>query len=184
MGVPGFPEAVVALLAHGAGASAASGKPVDSVSPAAGEAANFSEASSQLAADLLTEVCWVLAYLTAGAEAHLNRMVALGVVPPLVAHLIWCTQQVNGGGHDRARALLTPVLRSVGNIAAGGGSHAIQQLLTTAEGDGSSPSHGLVLPDAQHQKVSAPKCMSWLLWKHACHQDACSQRTDGRSLQT
>jgi hypothetical protein len=69
---------------------------MDSVSPAVRNVAGLSpEADAQLAADLLTEVSWVLAYVTAGAEAHLNRMVALGVVPPLVAHLVWCTQQVD-----------------------------------------------------------------------------------------
>ena len=94
MSVPGFPEAIVALLVHGAGASSASIEPMDTGSHAAAEVASPPEADRQLAADSLTEVSWVLAYLTAGAEAHLNRMVALGVVPPLVAHLVWCTRQV------------------------------------------------------------------------------------------
>ncbi len=95
MSVPGFPEAVVALLGHGSGPSPASDDAMASRSPAASDPAVAANADGQLAADLLTEVGWVLAYLTAGAEAHLNRMVALGVVPPLVAHLVWCSQQVS-----------------------------------------------------------------------------------------
>lgn len=95
MSVPGFPEAIIALLDHSAGNGSASSQPTDSASSAAAEAANPPAADARSAADLLTEVSWVLAYLTAGAEAHLNRMVALGVVPPLVAHLVWCTQQVS-----------------------------------------------------------------------------------------
>ena len=95
MSVPGFPEAMVALLGHGDGASSAPDKLMTGRDPTAAGAAQSSAAVGQLAADLLTEVSWVLAYLTAGAEAHLNRMVALGIVPPLVAHLVWCSQQVS-----------------------------------------------------------------------------------------
>ena len=94
MSVPGFPEVIVALLGHSGGASPAPDETMASRSAPAADAAKSSTAGAQLAADLLTEVSWVLAYLTAGAEAHLNRMVALGVVPPLVTHLIWCSQQV------------------------------------------------------------------------------------------
>ena len=101
MGVPGLPEALVSILANGAGTSSPAAEPMDGASPAANNVARSSpEADAQLAADLLTEVSWVLAYVTAGAEAHLNRMVALGVVPPLSAHLVWCTQQV-GKQHER-----------------------------------------------------------------------------------
>ena len=99
MSVPGLSEALVALLAAGASGSAAApaDEPMDGASPAAELVAGSSPVTdAQLAADLLTEVSWVLAYVTAGAEAHLNRMVALGVVPSLVAHLVWCTQQVTG----------------------------------------------------------------------------------------
>ncbi len=95
MSVPGFPEAMVALLGHGSGARSATDTSMGRESPAAEDAALPATANEQLAADLLTEVSWVLAYLTAGAEAHLNRMVALGIVPPLVAHLVWCSQQVS-----------------------------------------------------------------------------------------
>ena len=58
--------------------------------------------------------------------------------------------QVSSGGPDRARALLTPVLRCVGNIAAGGGSNAIQQILTS--GEGFELNHGrLILPHIEWQ---------------------------------
>lgn len=69
--MPGFPEAVVQILTTGAA-------PGGDAEGASGRAPG---------SQLLTEVCWVLAYATAGVEAHLNRMVSLGVVPPLVAHL-------------------------------------------------------------------------------------------------
>ena len=80
MSVPGFPEARVQILST-------SGAPDLGLREESGGAAPGSE--------LLTEVCWVLTYLTAGAEAHLNRMVALGVVPPLVQHLHNSMQQVS-----------------------------------------------------------------------------------------
>ena len=70
LSAPGFPEAVVQILATSADPGAEGG----GWAPGPGS-------------ELLTEVCWVLAYTTAGAEAHLNCMVNLGVVPPLVAHL-------------------------------------------------------------------------------------------------
>lgn len=38
-------------------------------------------------------------------------------------------------GEAADRALLTPVLRTVGNVAAGGGAAAVQQLLSHASGD-------------------------------------------------
>ena len=95
MSVPGFPEGIVALLGHGSAVSSAPDDPMASGSQAAADAAKSLTTGGQLAADLLTEVSWVLAYMTAGAEAHLNRIVALGVVPPLVVHLVWCSQQVS-----------------------------------------------------------------------------------------
>ncbi|KAK9808864.1 hypothetical protein WJX72_005408 [[Myrmecia] bisecta] len=57
--------------------------------------------------ELVTEVCWVLTYITAGAEAHLNRMVNAGVVPVLVQRLNEAAAQLQQHA-DASRARLTP----------------------------------------------------------------------------
>ena len=76
MAVPGFPEALIQLLST-------------SMPPGEGSPADWP------AAELLTEASWVAAYMTAGAEAHLNRLVALGLVPPLAAHLQHAAHQAH-----------------------------------------------------------------------------------------
>jgi hypothetical protein len=90
------------------------------------------EAVARLVAEapehLATEAAWVLAYITASHEAHLNRMVALGVVPPMLSRLTDAVDQMVQD-EESGRALLIPLLRSLGNVAAGGGAAAVEQLL-------------------------------------------------------
>ena len=92
--------------------------------------------------DLVAEVCWVLSMVTACKEVyHLNRIIQLGVLPELMAVLVAFTQAyvkliavtTSEGGHleeeiNRARSLLTPMLRCFGNIVAGGGTDMMKQL--------------------------------------------------------
>lgn len=79
--------------------------------------------------ELATEAAWVLVHLSAApAAAHLNRMVVLGVLPPLTARLAAAAGAL-AADNDAGRRALTPLLRAVGNIAAGGGAAALQQLL-------------------------------------------------------
>ncbi|KAI7843347.1 hypothetical protein COHA_003044 [Chlorella ohadii] len=78
---------------------------------------------------LATETAWVLAYITASHEAHLNRMVHLGVVPPMLARIVSAVDQTLQDEQE-GRGLLIPLLRSLGNVAAGGGAAAVEQLLS------------------------------------------------------
>jgi importin subunit alpha-6/7 len=117
--------------------------------PGAAEAAIYILSSVQAAsaagaaiADLVAEVCWVLSMVTACKEVHhLNRIIQLGVLPELMTVLVAFTQAyvksiaatTSEGGDleeeaNRARALLTPVLRCFGNIVAGGGTDMMNQL--------------------------------------------------------
>ncbi|KAI3431378.1 hypothetical protein D9Q98_004432 [Chlorella vulgaris] len=95
------------------------------------------EAIVQLVAEapehLATEAAWVLAYVTASHEAHLNRMVSLGVLPPMLTRLSAAVDQMLQD-EQLGRALLIPLMRSLGNIAAGGGSAAVAQLLSPEAG--------------------------------------------------
>ncbi|PSC72043.1 importin subunit alpha-2 [Micractinium conductrix] len=77
---------------------------------------------------LSTEAAWVLAYITASHETHLNRLVTLGVVTPMLTRIAEAVDQMLREEQD-GRALLIPLLRSLGNLAAGGGAHAADQLL-------------------------------------------------------
>eukprot|EP00887_Chlorella_sp_A99_P002376 scaffold10.g2376.t1 len=69
--------------------------------------------------DLATEVAWVLTYVTAAHPAHLNRMVHLGALAPLLRRLS----------------------EAMGNMAAGGGRDALEQLLSEAARPGVRASH-------------------------------------------
>lgn len=65
----------------------------------------------------------------ASHETHLNRMVALGVVPPMLSRLTGAVDQMLQD-ESSGRALLIPLMRSLGNIAAGGSGAAVEQLLS------------------------------------------------------
>ena len=105
----------------------------------------------QKAPDVLcNETSWILAYVTApphtqGEEeaSYINRMVELGIVAPLCRQLQSRVEQIlalyarargsNREGEDDVEELcrtLVPVLRSLGNIAAGGPSAAVAQLIS------------------------------------------------------
>jgi hypothetical protein len=58
---------------------------------------------------LVTEVAWILTYLAAGPEAYTDRLIKLGVLPPLMHHLV----------SAREKDVLIPVLRTVGNVVSG-----------------------------------------------------------------
>lgn len=58
---------------------------------------------------LVTEVAWILTYLAAGPEAHSDRLIKLGALPPLVRHLVTATE----------KHVVIPVLRAVGNVVSG-----------------------------------------------------------------
>jgi hypothetical protein len=107
------------------------------------------------------EAAWVLAYATAGAEAHLNRLVALGAVAPLQARLVAAAGAWAAAGEGAAgRALLTPLLRALGNVAAGGGAAAVAQLLAPAPASGWVG--GVVgCAQAAHRGVAREAC--WVL---------------------
>nr|ATG70964.1 importin alpha isoform 9 [Juniperus flaccida] len=59
--------------------------------------------------ELATEVAWVVVYLTALSEMHSGLLIEAGLLPPLVGRLASSDQL----------SLLTPVLRSIGNLVAG-----------------------------------------------------------------
>lgn len=59
--------------------------------------------------ELATEVAWVVVYLTALSEMHSGLLIKAALLPPLVARLTASDQL----------SLITPVLRSIGNLVAG-----------------------------------------------------------------
>lgn len=78
-----------------------------------------------------SEVVWVLAYITAApSEAHLNRLVHLGVVKPLCHQIVSLVTQFVSEGQEAEWPLLIPLLRALGNIIGGGGKDALTQVLT------------------------------------------------------
>ena len=113
---------------------------------------------------LTTEAAWVAAYVTAGPEAHLNRLVSLGIVPPLCARVVNAVDELiteipppmEMASGDKSimiqddneddntilvdskeererivRGVLTPLLRLLGNVAAGAGHAGVEQLLSS-----------------------------------------------------
>ncbi|KAL4440465.1 hypothetical protein ABPG75_003466 [Micractinium tetrahymenae] len=106
---------------------------------------------------LATEAAWVLAYVTASHEAHLNRMVSLGVVPPILARITDTVDQMLQ--EQEGRGLLIPLLRSLGNVAAGGGAAAAEQLLSS---DAAPALHALVVcAGSHHHGLQREAC--WVL---------------------
>lgn len=82
-------------------------------------------------ANLASESAWILAYLTTGAEANLNRIVLLGLLPPLATRVVAAVDRMLAEGQGAAaRSELTPLLRTLGNIIAGGGAGAAQEILS------------------------------------------------------
>lgn len=59
--------------------------------------------------ELATEIAWVVVYLTALSEMHSGLMIKAGLLPPFIGRLTSSDQL----------SLLTPVLRSIGNLVAG-----------------------------------------------------------------
>jgi len=58
--------------------------------------------------ELVVEVAWVLVYVSSMSDVHTNLLINAGILPPLIARL----------ASSRHLPLLTPVLRSIGNIVA------------------------------------------------------------------
>ncbi|XP_024402317.1 importin subunit alpha-9 [Physcomitrium patens] len=58
--------------------------------------------------ELVVEVAWVLVYVTSMSDLHSSQLIHAGLLPPLVARLAVSHHQ----------PLLTPVLRTIGNIVA------------------------------------------------------------------
>lgn len=58
--------------------------------------------------ELVVEVAWVLVYVTSMSDVHSRQLIHAGLLPPLVARLAL----------SRHLPLLTPILRSIGNIVA------------------------------------------------------------------
>jgi importin subunit alpha-1 len=62
--------------------------------------------------DLVVEVAWVLVYVTSMSDLHVTLLLNAGLLPPLLGRLASSEQL----------SLLTPVLRTLGNIVAGDNS--------------------------------------------------------------
>jgi importin subunit alpha-1 len=62
--------------------------------------------------DLVVEVAWVLVYVTSMSDLHVTLLLNAGLLPPLLGCLASSEQL----------SLLTPVLRTLGNIVAGDNS--------------------------------------------------------------
>ncbi|GAQ85782.1 Karyopherin (importin) alpha [Klebsormidium nitens] len=76
---------------------------------------------------LVTEVAWILTYLAAGPEAHADRLIKLGALPPLVRHLVTATE----------KHVVIPVLRAVGNVVSGQDSKTDAVFVAAPGGAGS-----------------------------------------------
>ncbi|KAH7432282.1 hypothetical protein KP509_07G016500 [Ceratopteris richardii] len=63
--------------------------------------------------ELVVEIAWVVVYITSLAESQTKLLIKSGLLPPLVAWL----------SSSESLSLLTPVLRSVGNLVAGDNSN-------------------------------------------------------------
>lgn len=98
----------------------------------------FAESLAALLADchdatLVSEAAWVATYLTAASPGILLRLVQAGVIPPLISRLV-ATTPSREAVEKADRGILTPVLRTFGNLAAGGGKAVSEQLLSSADG--------------------------------------------------
>lgn len=98
----------------------------------------FAEALAALLADstdavLTSEAAWVATYLTAAPAGILLRLAQAGFIPPFVERLVAATPSWEAV-EKADRTILTPVLRTFGNLAAGGGEAVSGQLLSCADG--------------------------------------------------
>eukprot|EP00873_Tetraselmis_striata_P032829 jgi/Tetstr1/453093/TSEL_003933.t1 len=82
--------------------------------------------------ELATEVAWVTAFATAGAQGFLHTLVNAGLFGPLLHRLMGAVHKVRDSDAMGARVALTPLLRTMGNLAAGGGSTVAAELLSNA----------------------------------------------------
>lgn len=115
--------------------------------------------------DAAAEATWVVAYCTAGAEAHLGRLVHLGVVQPAVQRLVTATEEMQQE-QAHGRALVIPLLRALGNIAAGGGKDALEELsrcLRSARRADATAGVSAVLACAQGAHHGLQREAAWLL---------------------
>ena len=104
--------------------------------PGSSDALIFIMQSQDVDPRLVIEVAWVLAYLTAGPEAHTNRLVHLGLVPSVLARLVDLHESGPCLENEKmARAMMIPLVRCLGNICAGGATDAIKQLIPMPHGD-------------------------------------------------
>ncbi|KAL3130494.1 hypothetical protein ABBQ38_008311 [Trebouxia sp. C0009 RCD-2024] len=81
--------------------------------------------------ELLVETAWVLCHAT-HSKRDANRLVHLGLIPPAMQQIRACTVQACSGeeGMLAVLGLLTPLLRTVANVAAMGGHDTCSQLLS------------------------------------------------------
>ncbi|GBG65731.1 hypothetical protein CBR_g52325 [Chara braunii] len=73
--------------------------------------------------DLVVEVAWVLTYVTSMLDPQVPRLIEAGLLPPLLRHLVSASTP----------GLLTPVVRTIGNIVAGENSRTDAVLVAGAE---------------------------------------------------
>ena len=82
---------------------------------------------------IVTEVAWVLTYLLSRDNSSLDTKLADGAIDPLVGLLSTSTERLEDDV-DNCRAVLTPVLRCLGNIAAGANVETAQHVISSQNG--------------------------------------------------
>lgn len=82
---------------------------------------------------IVTEVAWVLTYLLSRDDAPMDPVLADGAIDPLVRLLSVSVKRLEHDV-DNCRAILTPVLRCLGNTAAGANVDTTKHVITSHNG--------------------------------------------------
>lgn len=95
---------------------------------------------------IITEAAWLITYLTALDDEHLEALLGVNVVPHLLNVFQHSKEEVKTDS-DEVRVVLTPILRSLGNIASGIGPLQVTELIKYENG---------VMMDCLHLCLESP----------------------------